>query len=184
MNCSLVYLEKNIAPLTLDLEISFELLASRTLIYLCCFQFSPVAQSCSTLCGPMDCSTPGFPELTDSCPLSWWCHSTISSSVVPFSCLQSFPASAGSFPMSQFFRSGGQNIGVSALASVLEMNVQDWFPLGWTGWISLQSWDSQESSPTPQFESINSLALSFLYGLTLTSIHEYWKNHSLDFVLF
>ena len=139
MNCSLVYLEKNIAPLTLDLEISFELLASRTLIYLCCFQFSPVAQSCSTLCDSMDCSTPGFPELTDSCPLSRWCHPTISYSVVPFSCLQSFPASAGSFPMSQFFGSGGQNIGVSASASVLEMNVQDWFPLGWTGWISLQS---------------------------------------------
>ena len=76
---------------------------------------------------------------SNSCPLSQWCHPTISSSVVPFSsCLQSFPAS-GSFQMSQFFASGGQSIGVSALASVLPMNIQDWFPLGWTGWISLQS---------------------------------------------
>ena len=76
---------------------------------------------------------------SNSCPLSWWCHPTISSSVVPFSsCLQSFPASE-SFQMSQFFTSGGQSIGVSASTSVLPMNTQDWFPLGWTGWISLQS---------------------------------------------
>ena len=73
------------------------------------------------------------------CPLSWWCHPTISYSVVPFSsCLQSLPAS-GSFQMSQFFASGGQSIGVSASKSVLPMNTQDWSPLGWTGWISLQS---------------------------------------------
>ena len=76
---------------------------------------------------------------SNSCPSSQWCHPTISSSVVPFSShLQSFPAS-GSFPMSQFFTSSGQSIGVSASASVLPMNIQDWFPLGWTGWISLQS---------------------------------------------
>ena len=73
------------------------------------------------------------------CPLSWWCHPTISSAVNPFSsCPQSFPAS-GSFPMSQLFASGGQSIGVSALTSVLPINTQDWYPLGWTGWISLQS---------------------------------------------
>ena len=78
-------------------------------------------------------------SLPNSCPLSRWCHPTISSSVVPFSsCLQSFPAS-GSFQMSQLFASGGQSIGVSASASVLPMNIQDWFPLGWTGWISFQS---------------------------------------------
>ena len=76
---------------------------------------------------------------SNSCPSSWWCYATISSSVIPFSsCLQSFPAS-GSLPMSQFFASGGQSIRVSALASVLPKNIQDWFPLGWTGWISLQS---------------------------------------------
>ena len=76
---------------------------------------------------------------SNSCPLSQWCHSTTSSSVIPFSsCLQSFPAS-GSFPMSQFFAWGGQSIGVSASASVLPMNIWDWSPLGWTGWISLHS---------------------------------------------
>ena len=75
---------------------------------------------------------------SNSCPSHPWCHLTISSSVVPFSCLQSFPAS-GSFLMSQFFAWGGQSIGVSASASVLSMNTQDWFPLGLTGWISLQS---------------------------------------------
>ena len=74
----------------------------------------------------------------NSCPSSRWCHPAISSSVIPFSCLQSFPAS-GSFPMSQFFASGGQSIGVSASASVLPMNIQGWFPLGLTGWISLLS---------------------------------------------
>jgi len=111
---------------------------------------------------------PPYPSPTpevhpNSCQLSWWCHPTISSSVVPFSsCPQSFPAS-GSFQMSQLFASGGQSIGVSASTSVLPMNIQDWFFLGWTGWISLQS-KGQESSPTPQFKSINSLALSFLYS--------------------
>ena len=78
------------------------------------------------------------------------------------------------------FASGGQSIGVSASTSVLPMNIQDWFPLGWTGWISLHPKDSQESSPTPQFKRSNSLVLSFLYSPTLTSIHDHWKNHSLD----
>ena len=80
-----------------------------------------------------------LPESSNACPLSWWCHPTISSSIAPFSSLlQSFPAS-GSFQMSQFFASSGQSIEVSASASVLPMNIQDWSPLGWTGWISLQS---------------------------------------------
>ena len=121
---------------------------------------------------PCPSPTPGV--YSNSFPLSRWCHPTISSSVVPFSCcLQSLPASE-SFPMSQFFTSGGQSIGVSASASILPKNIQDWFPLGWTGWISL------ESSPMPQFKSINSLALSFLYSPTLTSIHDYWENHSFN----
>ena len=86
---------------------------------------------------PCPSLTPG--AYSNSCSMSQWCHPTISSSVIPFSfCLQSFPA-LGSFPMSQFFASGSQSIGVSASASVLPMNIQDWFPLGWTGWISLQS---------------------------------------------
>ena len=87
----------------------------------------------------LPCPSPSPQVCSDSCPLSRWCHPTISSFVVPFSsCLQSFPAS-GSFQMSQLFVSGGQSIGVSASTSVLPMNIQDWFPLGWTGWISLQS---------------------------------------------
>ena len=86
------------------------------------------------------CPSPTLEACSKSCPLSWWCHPTISFSVIPFfsSCLHSFPAS-GSFPMSQFFTSGGQSIVVSALASVLPMNIQDWFPLGLTGLISSQS---------------------------------------------
>ena len=116
----------------------------------------------------------------NSCSLSRWCHPTISSSVIPFSSrLQSFPAS-GSFPMSQFCASGDQSIGVSASASVLPMNIQDWFPLAWTVGSPCSPRDSQESSPTPQFKSINSSVLSFLYSPTLTFIHDYWKNHSFD----
>ena len=85
------------------------------------------------------CPSPTARVYSNSCPLSQWCHPTISSSVIAFSsCPQSFPAS-GFFQMSQFFASGGQNIGVSASASVLPMTIQDWFPLGWTGWISLLS---------------------------------------------
>ena len=95
------------------------------------------------------------------------------------SCPQSFPAS-GSFQMSQFFTSGSQSIGASASTSVLPMNTQDWFPLGWIGWISLQSKGLIESSPTPQFKSINYSVLSPLYSPTLTSIHDHRKNHSLE----
>ena len=119
---------------------------------------------------PCPSPTPGVHP--NSCPLSQWCYPTISSSVVPFSsCPQSFLAS-GSFPMSQLFTSGSQSIGVSALTSVLPMNIQDWSP--WS------PRDSQESSPTPQFKSINSLVLSFPHSPTLTSIHDHWKNHSPD----
>ena len=85
------------------------------------------------------CPSPTPRVHSDPCPSTQWCHPVISSSVTPFSsCLQSFPAS-GSFQISQLFPSGGQSIGVSASTSVLLMNIQDWFPLGWTGWISLQS---------------------------------------------
>ena len=126
---------------------------------------------------PCPSPTPG--AYSNSCSLSQWYHSTISSSVIPFSsCLPSFSAS-GSFPMRQLFVSGGQSTGVSALASFLPKNTQDWSPLEWTGWISLPR-DSQESSPTPQFKSISSSALSLLYGPTLTAIHDHWKNHSID----
>ena len=95
--------------------------------------------ACSNSCPSSPCPSPIPRAYSNSCPLSWWYHPTISSSAVPFSShLQSLPAS-GSFQMSQFFASGGQSIGISTSASVLPMNVQDWFPLGWTGWISLQS---------------------------------------------
>ena len=129
---------------------------------------------------PCPSQTPG--AYSNSYTLSWWCHPTISSSFVPFSScfLQSCPTSV-SFQMSQFFPWGGQSIGVSASASVLPMNIQNEFPLGLTGWISLQfKGDCQESSPTLQFKSINSLALSFLYSPALTSTHDYWKNHNFD----
>ena len=87
----------------------------------------------------LHCPSPTCVACSNSCPLSWWGHPTISSSVIPFSsCLQSFPSS-GSFPTSQFFASGDQIIGALVSASVLPMNIQDWFPLGWTGWIPLQS---------------------------------------------
>ena len=107
-------------------------------------QYSSVTWSCPTLQphglqhARPPCPTPNPRVYTNSCPLSWWCHPTISSSIVPFSYgFQSFPAS-GSFPMNQFFASGGQSTGVSASASVLPMNIQDWFPLEMTGWIPLQ----------------------------------------------
>ena len=117
---------------------------------------------------------------SNSCPSSQWCHPSISSSVIPFSsCSLSFPA-LGSFPMSQLFAFGGQSIGISASTSVCPINSQDWSPLGWTVGFPCSPRESQESSPTPQFKSINSLAHSFLHSLTLTSIHDHWKNHGVD----
>ena len=124
----------------------FKLLDRDGMLHLWSIQFSLVTQSCPTLCDPMDCSSPGFPvhhqlpELTQT-HVHWVSdaiqpsHPLLSPSPL---CLQYFPAS-GSFQMSQFFKSGGQSIEVSASASVLPMNVQDWFLLGWIGWISLQS---------------------------------------------
>ena len=108
----------------------------------------PHGQACS-------CPSPSPRVCLKSCPLSQWCHPIISSSFIPFSCLQSFPAS-GSFPMNWVFISGGQSIGASTSVSVLSMNVQDWFPLGWTGLIFLLSrglWRvfSNNTVPRPQF---------------------------------
>ena len=111
------------------------------------------------------CPSPTPRAYSNSSSLSWWCDPTISSSVIPFSShLQSFPAS-GSFPMSQFFASGGQRIGVSTSASVLPMNIQDWFPLRLAG-SPCSPRDSQECSSTPQFKSINSSERSFLHILS------------------
>ena len=124
------------------------------------------------------CSSP-IPEVhPNSCPLSRWCHPATSYSVVPFSCPQSLPASE-SFPMSQLFAWGGQSIGVWALASVLAKNTHDWSPLEWTSGSPCSPRDSQDSSPTPQFKTINFSVLTFLHSPTITSIHDHWKNHSL-----
>ena len=144
-------------------------------------QFSSVAQSSPTLFDPMNHITPGLPvhhQLPESTQTH--VHPTISSSVVPFSShLKFFPAS-GSFPMSQFFASG---------CNVLEFQLQHqsfWWMFrtdllyDWLAGYPCHPRDSQESSPTPQLKSINSLSLSLLHSPTLTSIHDYWKNHSLD----
>ena len=123
---------------------------------------------------PGDCS--------NSCPLSQWCHPTISSSVTLLNSYpQSFPAS-GSFPMSRLFTSGGQRIGASASASVLLMNIQDWFPLGLTGLISLKSMGLSRVFSSTTLWKHQLFDISLLYGPTLTSIPDYWKNHSLDYI--
>ena len=125
----------------------------------------------------LPCPSPTPGAYSKSCPLSQWCHPTISSSVIPFlSCLQSFPAS-GSFPVGWCFASGGQRTGASASASVLPMNIQGWCPLGLTVWSPWCPRDSQESSPALQFEDISSSVL--FYGPALTSTHHYWKKPQL-----
>ena len=166
--------------------VPFAVLSENNTINNSLVQFSLVTQSCPTLCDPLNHSTPGLPvhyQLLESIQThvqKSGMPSTISSSVAPFSsCPQSFSAS-GSFQMSQLFASGGQSIGVSASASVLPMNTQDWSSLGQTVGSPCSPRDSQESSPTPQFKNINSLAFSFLHSPTLTSIHDQWKNYSLD----
>ena len=150
------------------------------------YQIRSVAQSCPTLCDPMNRSTPGLPvhhqlpEFTQTRPSSQWCHPAISSSVVPFSsCPQSLPASE-SFPMSQLIIWGGQSTRVSALASFLPKKSQGWSPSEWTGWISLQSKGLSRVFSNTTVKSINSSAFSFLHSPTLTSIHDHRKNHSLD----
>ena len=143
-------------------------------------------QWCLTLWDPLDWSTSGFPVLhhlpepcSNSWPLSWWCHPAILSSIMPFSsCLQSFPAS-GSFLMSQLFTSGGQSSGASA--SVLPMNIEAWFSLVLTGWIPLKAKGLSRVFSNTTVQNINSLVLSFLYSPTFTSIHDYWKNYTIDY---
>ena len=123
------------------------------------------------------CPSPTPRVHSNSCPSSWWCHPAISSSIVPFpSRPQSLPAS-GYFPVSQLFAWGGQSIGVSALASVLPMNTQDWSPLGWTGWISLRSKGLSRvfSNTTVQKHQFFGTQLS-----SQSNSHDHWKNHSRD----
>ena len=125
------------------------------------------------------CPSPSLGVCSNSYPLSQWHHPTISSSFAPFCCPQSFPAS-GSFSISRLFTSSGQNIGASASVSVVPVNIQDWFPLGLTGWISLQSKRLSRVFSNTIVQKHKFLVLTFLYSLTLISIHDYWKNHSLD----
>ena len=126
------------------------------------------------------CPSPTPRACPNSCPLSQWCHPTISSFVGPFSsCLQSLPAN-GSFPLSQFFASGNQSIGVSASASVLPMNIQDWFPWGLTGWLSLQSKGRSRVFPNTTVQKHQFFCAQLSLYPTLTSVHDHWKNHSLD----
>ena len=152
----------------------------------CSVQFSSVTQSCPTLYVHRTAARQASLSITSSrsLPKLMSIESVMLSNHLILCCLlllplQSFPAS-GSFPMSQFFASGDQSIGVSALASVLPMNTQVWFLLGWTGWISLQSKGLSRVFSNTTIQSINSLVLSFLCSPTLTSIDEYWKNHSPD----
>ena len=124
----------------------------------------------------LPCPSPYPWACSNSCPLSWWCHPTISSSDVPFSsCLLSFPAS-GSFLMSWLFASGGQSIG--ATGSVLLMNIQYWFPLGLTGLISFQSKGLSRVFSNTTVQKHQFFGAQPSYGPTLISIHDYWKNHS------
>ena len=124
----------------------------------------------------LPCPSLSLGVCSNACPLSWWCHPTISSPVASFSsCPQYFPTSKY-FSMSRLFASGSQSTGASASAWVLPINIQRWFPFGLTSLISLQSKGLLKSSPAPQFESINSLLLSLFYGPTFTSVYDYWKN--------
>ena len=147
--------------------------------------FSSVAQSCPTLCDPVNRSTPGLPAITNSqsLPKLMSIESVMPSNHLilcrPLLLLPPIPPTSGSFPMIQLFAWGGKIIRVSASASVLPMNTQDWSPSGWTGWISLQS-NGTLKSLLQHHSSKASSALSFLHSPTLTSINDYWKNHSLD----
>ena len=119
---------------------------------------------------------------SNSDPLSQWCQPTISSSVALFFSGPQFSPASESFQMSRLFASGGQSIGASASAPVLPMNIQGWLPLGLMFWSPCSQRYSQEFSPAPQFESINYLTRRLLYGPILSSIHDYWKNHSFDHI--
>ena len=154
---------------------SNEIVEFDTLAFCCC----SVAKSCLTFCDPWTTAHQASLSFTthrvclNSCLLSGWCHPTISSSVIPFSsCLQSFPAS-GSFPMSQLFASGGQSIGVSASASILPMNIQDWFPLGLTSWLSLLSKGLSRVFPSTTVQKHQFFGTLPSLCTTLTSIHPY-----------
>ena len=148
--------------------------------------FTSITQSCPTLCDPMDCSTPGLPVHHQYPELSQthvhWVGDAIQPShplSSPSSCPQSFPAS-GSFPMSQLFTWGGQGPGVSASASFLPKKSQGWSPSEWTDWISLQSKGLSRVFPNTTVQKHQFFGAHLLHSLTVASIHDHWKNHSLD----
>ena len=151
-------------------------------------QFSSVAQSCLTLCNPMDCSKPGFPVHHQLLELAQTHVHRIGAAIRPVILCRPLLLLPSIFPSIRVFPNESvlhirwpKYWNFKASASVLLVNIQDWFPLGWTGWISLQSKGfSRAFSYTTQFKSINSSVLSFLYGPALTSIHDYWKNHSFE----
>ena len=154
-----------------------------TAFHSCCC--CSVTQSCLTLCDPMDYSMPGSPVLHHLPELIQTHVHWVGDAIQP-SCPLSSPSPPAfslsqSFPVSQLFSSGGRSIGASALATVLPMNIQGWFPLALIGWSPYSPRDSQESPSTPQFKSSSSSVLSLLYGTTLTSIHDYRENHSFDY---
>ena len=124
----------------------------------------------------LPCPSPSPGACSNSFPLSWWCHWTIASSVGPFSCFQSFPA-LGSSPMSQLFAAGGQSIGVSASVSVLPNNIQDWFPLGLTGLISLLCKGCKRVFSSTIVQKHQFFSANLLYGPTFTLKYDYWKSH-------
>ena len=135
------------------------------------------------VCDPMDSSMPGFsvlhylPERSDSYPLSWWCYLTITSSCHSLLLLPSIFPSTRVFPTNWLFTSGAQSMGASALALVLPMNIQGWFPLGLSGLFSLQSRGLSKVFSRTAVGKYQFFVLNLLYGPTLTSVHDYWKNH-------
>ena len=149
-------------------------------------QFSSVTQSCLTLCDPMDCSTPGLPVHHQLPEFTQTHVYRVSDAIQPsHPLLFSFPPTFNLSQHQGFFRWVSSTHQVAKVLefqlqhqSVLQMNIQDWFPLGWTGWISLLSKELSRVFSTSQLKSINSSVLSFLYGPTLISIYDYWKNHS------
>ena len=151
--------------------------------YFCC----SVSKLCPTFRDPVDCSTPSFPVLHYLLEFAHAYVNWVSDAIQPSHFL--LPPYPPALNLSQhkglflkLFASGGQTVIASASAPVLPMNIQGWFPWGLTGLTSCCPRDSQESSPAPQFKSINSLVLNLLYGPNLTSIHGYWKNHSYDYI--
>ena len=162
--------------------LAFKHLATRSRLPVCSVTEScPTLQPCGLQHARLPCPSLSLGACSNSSPLSRWCHPTISSSAAPFSfCIKSFPAS-GSFPMSLLFASDGQSVGTSALASLLPMNIQGWFPLGLTGLIYLLSKGLSVVFSITTVQKHQFFGTQLLYGPTVTSVHDYRKNRSFDY---